>query len=395
MPALLGNLLQFGRVLRAAGLEVHHGRLLDAIRSLEWIGLDQREDVRATFRALLVHQRDDLDRFDALFDAFFHAPRRSAARTARSPQGEPRLEARPGLDAPPHGAVDAADTEQGALMVTVGAYSASGVSRTKDFSDFSQAELDAARRLLMKLPWQLGVRTTRRWQRPRGTAIDLRPILRRMAVRGELVELPRRRRRHAPRPMVVIGDVSGSMERYSRMILHFVGGLAQSARQVESFVFATRLTRVTRMLAQAGGQQLSRVIKDISDWGGGTRIGESLHTFNTTWARRVMRNGPIVLLVSDGWDRGDPVVLASELARVRRSCHRLIWLNPLLGSASYEPLTRGMQTGLRYVDDFLPVHNLASLEQLSQHLQKLTTWRRRGGPATARAGRARTHTQPR
>ena len=180
------------------------------------------------------------------------------------------------------------------------------------------------------------------------------------------------------------------------MILHFVEGLSQSARQVESFVFATRLTRITRMLARAtSAQHLSRVIHDISDWGGGTRIGESLHIFHTTWARRVMRNGPIVLLVSDGWDRGDPATLAHELARLRRSCHRLIWLNPLLGSASYEPLTRGMQTGLRYVDDFLPVHNLASLEQLSQHLQQLPESRRSGRAAATRFDRARPRMQSR
>ena len=137
-------------------------------------------------------------------------------------------------------------------------------------------------------------------------------------------------------------------------------------------MFATRLTRITRSLTRLrSAQQLSRVIRDITDWGGGTRIGEALRTFNIDWARRVMRNGPVVLFVSDGWDRGDPVVLAHELARLRRSCRRLVWLNPLLGSASYEPLTRGMQAALRHIDDFLPVHNLASLEQLSRHLQQL------------------------
>ncbi len=246
------------------------------------------------------------------------------------------------------------------------------MSRTKDFAEFSAAELELARRLLRELPWALGTRTTRRWQRRAGRAIDLRPILRRALTRGEVLELPRRRRRRSPRPIVVIGDVSGSMERYSRMILHFAEGLSIGARQVESFVFATRLTRITRSLTtQRSAQQLSRVIRDITDWGGGTRIGEALRTFNTDWARRVMRNGPVVLLVSDGWDRGDPIVLAQELARLRRSCRRLVWLNPLLGSASYEPLTRGMQAALGHIDDFLPVHNLASLEQLSRHLQQL------------------------
>jgi uncharacterized protein with von Willebrand factor type A (vWA) domain len=200
---------------------------------------------------------------------------------------------------------------------------------------------------------------------------------------GDPLDLPRRERRAAARPIVLLGDVSGSMERYSRVLLHFVYGLSRSAARVETFLFATRLTRVTRRLtARRGTRALTHLARDVQDWGGGTRIGEALHAFNTCWARRVMRNGPVVLIVSDGWDRGDPTLLGQELARVRRSCRRLIWLNPLLGSARYEPLTRGMQTALRYVDDFLPTHNLASLEQLADHLRALSSrsrpaaWRR-------------------
>jgi uncharacterized protein with von Willebrand factor type A (vWA) domain len=369
----------FGRVLRRAGLEVHHGRLIDAIRSLEWVGVARRDDVRATLRALLVHRHDDLARFDTLFDEFFHSHDLSSTdRQLSSPSERPRVVARRLAGAPPSVDLedDAGDSRDGTTL-TVGAYSASGVSHTKDFADFSAAELETARRLLSELPWTLGARTTRRWQARQGNVVDLRPILRRVLTRGEVIELPRRRRREAPRPIIVIGDVSGSMERYSRMILHFAEGLSIGARQVESFVFATRLTRITRSLATAGSaQHLSRVIRDISDWGGGTRIGDALRSFNTDWARRVMRNGPVVLLVSDGWDRGDPATLARELARLRRGCRRLIWLNPLLGSATYEPLTRGMQAALGHIDDFLPVHNLASLEDLSRHLQRLPSSRR-------------------
>jgi uncharacterized protein with von Willebrand factor type A (vWA) domain len=249
-----------------------------------------------------------------------------------------------------------------------GAYSAVDVSRTKDFADFTEQELERARELLAKLPWELGARRTRRWERASRGAIDLRPVLRRNLMRGgDLVDLPRVRRCEAPRPLILIGDVSGSMDRYSRMLLHFVVGLARGARHVEGFLFATRLTRVTRHLDDRRG--LPRLVREVRDWGGGTRIGESLRTFNTRWRRRVMRNGPVVLIVSDGWDRGDPMLLEREIARVRRSCRRLIWLNPLLGSATYEPLTRGMQAALRHVDDFLPAHNLASLEQLARRLQ--------------------------
>ena len=199
---------------------------------------------------------------------------------------------------------------------------------------------------------------------------------------GELIDVPRREPQERARPIVVLADVSGSMEPYSRMLLHFVSGLTQGARRVESFLFATRLTRVTHVVSERGAPGVfKKVSQSVQDWGGGTRIGEALRTFNVHWARRVMRNGPVVLLLSDGWDRGEPELLARELARVRRSCRRLIWLNPLLGSANYEPLTRGMLAALRHIDDFRPVHNLVSLEQLAEQLRNPRERRVRVQPA--------------
>ena len=366
----LANVLLFGRLLRDAGLPVHHTRLVDAIRALQWVNIGSREDVRATLAALLVHRREDLGRFDAAFALFFRHHTDSSSSLALFALGErPRVVVKPlpGAATAIEFETVRADDSTGAER-RVSAYSdTTPVSRVKDFADFSAAELEAARRLLAALPWRLGERRTRRWERRGGSSIDLRRVLRR--TRGELVDLPLRRRRQAPRPVVFIGDVSGSMERYSRLLLHFVYGLARHARQVESFVFATTLTRITHHVARQGSDRaLSRVVRDVADWGGGTRIGESLRAFNTHWARRVMRHGPVVLLVSDGWDRGDPAILRREMARVKRNCHRLVWLNPLLGSANYEPLTRGMQAALPYVDDFLPAHNLVSLEQLAAHL---------------------------
>jgi uncharacterized protein with von Willebrand factor type A (vWA) domain len=198
-------------------------------------------------------------------------------------------------------------------------------------------------------------------------------LLRRNLTRGgDLIDLPRRERAAGVRPIVVLADVSGSMERYSRVLLSFVYGLAHSTARVEAFLFSTQLTRVTRPLTgRRGAAVFTRVAREVQDWGGGTRIGEALRTFNLRWARRVIRNGPIVLIVSDGWDRGDPALLDRELARIRRSCRRLIWLNPLLGSEGYEPLTRGMQAALLHVDDFMPVRNLASLDALADHLRRL------------------------
>jgi len=386
--AFLGNLLRFGRVLRGAGLEVHHGRMIDAVRALEWVGVGSRADVRGTLRALLVHRQEDLARFDAAFDLFFRARSAASGGLPLFSLGErPRVVVNAIEGAPARVELEtvASDTRHGANLA-LGAYSPVAVSRTKDFAEFTTAELEQARLLLARLPWHLGVRRTRRWERASSGVVDLRPVLRRNLMRGgELLDLPRRRRRDAPRPIVLLGDVSGSMERYSRMLLQFVLGLAQGTRHVECFLFATRLTRVTRRLA--GGRAdgaLARLIGDVQDWGSGTRIGEALRAFNTRWARRVMRNGPVVLIVSDGWDRGDPVLLARELARVRRHSRRLIWLNPLLGAANYEPLTRGMQAALRHVDDFLPAHNLASLEDLAAYLRVRST------PARAGAAEIRT-----
>ena len=169
---------------------------------------------------------------------------------------------------------------------------------------------------------------------------------------------------------MVICDVSGSMERYTRMLLHFIHSLYEGLENhVEAFLFATRLTRITRQLGQRDiDQSVGEVAKAVPDWSGGTRIGEALREFNFKWARRTLGWGSIVLIVSDGWDRGEPEALGDEMARLQRSCRRLIWLNPLAGAEDYEPLTRGMQAATPYIDDLLPVHNLAALLDLARHL---------------------------
>ena len=387
---IAANVLQFGRMLRAAGFDIHHGRLLDAVRALEWVDVRSRTDVAAALRSLLVHDRDEIARFDRAFELFFRAHRPPSPGLPLFSLGErPRVVARPAPGSPIETEFEGIEAGSASSTRAVGAWSPIGVSRTKDFGEFTMSELERARLLLEQFPWRLNRRRVRRWRRAPSGAPDLRRVLRRSMMAGDLIDLPRRARREMPRPIVLLGDVSGSMERYSRVMAHFVYGLAQSATRVEAFMFATRLTRVTRHLTtRRGSAALAGLARDVSDWGGGTRIGEALRTFNTTWARRVIRNGPVVLIVSDGWDRGDPALLERELARVRRSCRRLIWLNPLLGSAQYEPLTRGIRAALQHVDDFLPAHNLVSLEQLADHLRALpartrpVAWRARHGSPT-------------
>jgi uncharacterized protein with von Willebrand factor type A (vWA) domain len=204
--------------------------------------------------------------------------------------------------------------------------------------------------------------------------LDLRRILRNnLKYGGEVLEWPRLEPKFKPRPLVVIADISGSMERYTRMLLHFIYTLARGLDQkVEAFVFSTRLTRITHQIADRDIEHaFQQVSRQVPDWSGGTRIGDALKVFNFHWGRRVLGQGAVVLLISDGWDRGEASLLRTEIARLQRSCYRLVWLNPLLGSDQYEPLTRGMLTALPYIDSFLPVHNLASLEDLADHLKKV------------------------
>jgi uncharacterized protein with von Willebrand factor type A (vWA) domain len=253
-------------------------------------------------------------------------------------------------------------------------YSPAEILREKDFADFTEDELAQIRRFMQQLTWQIGRRRSRRKvASPKGRFIDPRRTMRRSLQSGGVpLTLARRQTKTKPRQLVVICDVSGSMDRYSRILLQFIYAVENGMAKVEAFVFGTRLTRVTRLLKhQDIDEAMRRVAREVQDWSGGTRIGQSLQSFNQEWARRVLRNGAVVLIISDGWDRGDPQLLAQEMARLQRSCYRLIWLNPLLGSPRYEPLTRGMQAALPYIDDFMPIHNFASLEALAKHLSQI------------------------
>jgi len=378
MSFLLHNLLHFGELLHVAGLDVPAGRMIDVAKALEYVDVGRRADFYVTLRTLLVHRPQDFPLFDEAFRTFWRRPHGEWSTDDLRAMGEQRRFGPPQVDFPP---VDQAGSDAAANAlaepvdrVAAMTYSDRQVSRTKDFAEYTDAEIEDARKSLALLTWDIGLRRTRRWTpAPRGRTLDLRRVARASSrYGGELLELPVRTRKNRRRPLVLICDVSGSMERYTRMLLHFVHGLSGLAWRVETFLFATRLTRVTReMLRPRAITAVQSVARYVPDWGGGTRIGDALRTFNTQWRRRVTARGPVVLLISDGWDRGDPEVLRREMARLSRSCYRLIWLNPLLGSPRYEPLTRGMQAALPSVDDFLPVHNLASLEALAEHLNKL------------------------
>jgi uncharacterized protein with von Willebrand factor type A (vWA) domain len=243
---------------------------------------------------------------------------------------------------------------------------------TKDFAEFSESELAVAREAIERLEWQPGLRRTRRWVAGRGSRLDLRRALARsVRTGGDMVRLPRRVRRRRPRPIVLLCDVSGSMEVYARLLVHFAYALTRRHRRVEAFLFSTRLTRITRQLrASRIDDAMQAVAKAVPDWSGGTRIGASLAEFHRRWGRRALARGPVALLVSDGWDRGEPADLAGAVARLQRSCHRLIWLNPLIGTQDYQPLTRGLVAALPHVDRFLPARTLRDLRDLAAVLER-------------------------
>jgi len=384
---LLHNLLLFGRLLRGLGLDVNPGRMIDLTHSLAYIDLGRRQDFYYATRTLLVHRHEDMPLFDAAFEAFWRKPEEGWVTVDLPGLSRALRRQRPAMIPPPLRGADSggrqnddqttAENRPPVIQVTM-TYSAREALRSKDFAHLTGEELDAIKQMMAALVWHLGERRTRRRQPGRGRLLDLRRTVRRsLKYGGEVMEWARREPKHKPRPLVILADVSGSMERYTRLLLHFVYGVTAGLDQpVEAFVFSTRLTRITHELQ---GRDVEDALRDVScavqDWSGGTRIGEALKAFNFKWGRRVLGRGAVVLLISDGWDRGDIDLLRGEMARLQRNVHRLIWLNPLLGSPEYEPLTRGMQAALPYVDDFLPVHSLASLEDLAERLSGLSARR--------------------
>lgn len=372
---LLPNLVGFPRYLRRLGLHVGTRQTLDFLRALEWIDLADRQAVLRAAQTTLVHRAKDLELFRRAFSAYWSDRPAGlldgVGRGREGTSGRPEADASGGSGPERTAAPDAGEGEEEA---TAPGYSEVEVLRHKDFSDLNDEERRRLRWMIAELNVSFGKRKSRRWTTGSGDRLDFRRSTRlNLRYGGEWLIWARRQPRLKERPLVVLADVSGSMEAYTRVLLQFAYGLVRlHGADVEAFVFGTRLTRITRDLEQGSPEEaLSRVSEKVPDWSGGTRIGRALREFNVDWARRVLGRGAVVLLVSDGWDRGDPDVLRREISRLQRSVARLIWLNPLLGSFGYEPLTRGMQAALPHVDDFLPIRNFVNLEDLARHLESL------------------------
>ncbi len=409
------RLVEFGRLLWDMGLDVGPGRLLEASETLSLIDVRNREDFYHALKCSLLSRHEQEALFDQAFFYFWQLKHRlgkmgenaivqsnekRAGNPLRLPPRERQeLEAQAArltrqllqtqretgrartAEEEEKGDKDDDDEAQGT------AYSAIEALRRKDFESYSWEEMQEAKRLMNEMRWNLGERRTRRKAPARkGDYPDLRRIIRRnMKYGGELMELTWRKIRRKPRPLVIICDISGSMSLYSRLLLHFIHTISSGLQHTEAFVFGTRLTRITRQLRKRDVDDAIRdVSKNVQDWSGGTRIGECLRDFNYHWARRVLGHGAVVLIISDGWDRGEPAVLRAEMDRIQHSSHRLIWLNPLLGAPDYRPVTIGMKTALPFIDDFLSAHNLDSLLELGKVLEQIDDSRpiRRGQTMT-------------
>jgi uncharacterized protein with von Willebrand factor type A (vWA) domain len=386
--SLLANLVHFARTLRAAGLPVGPGKVIDAVDAVRSIGITDRIDFYWTLHAVFVNRPDQRLIFDQAFHVFWRNPELlkkmmglvlPELRVAGEAEDQGAAMARRLAEAlhpdriPESDQAEEAETELDAAMT----FSDREQLRGMDFEKMSLEELARAKAAIAKLRLPVQDLPTRRFAPNRhGSRADLRATLRAALRSGGLIELKRRSPRRRPPPLVVLCDISGSMSRYSRIFLHFMHSVTNDRDRVHTFVFGTRLTNITRYLRHRDVDvALERVAEAVVDWSGGTRIGHCLAEFNRLWSRRLLGQGALVLLITDGLDRDAGAGLAHEMDRLHRSCRRLIWLNPLLRYEGFEPRSLGMRAMMPYVDEFRPVHNLESLETLIEALSASQAWR--------------------
>jgi len=387
------NILYFARTLRAAGLPIGPGKVLDALKAVEAVGLTRRDDFYWTLHAVFVNRRDQQDLFDQAFHVFWRNPEiLQRMMSLLLPDITPLAGHRP-EDAeelsrrlteamrPKDGNAPEPDEHEEQQEIDAAlTFSSKEVLQDIDFEKMSTAELDEAKKAIQAMRLPIMEVPTRRFRPGQGRRADLRATMR-AALRsgGDTIPLRWKKplRRHPP--LVVLCDISGSMSRYSRMLLHFMHAVTNDRDRVHTFVFGTRLTNITRHLRHKDVDlAVEKVAESVIDWSGGTRIGACLHDFNVTWARRVLGQGAVVLLISDGLDRDNAEGLESEVERLHKSCRRLIWLNPLLRYDGYQPKSLGAKALIPHVDDFKTVHNLESLTELSAVLSRPTARREEG-----------------
>ena len=379
----LPNLMAFGRALKQLGVKVSLSQIIDSSKAIDLVDIAERTDFRALLRANLISQKEDFPAFDMLFDCFWREQgyERMPMETMEI-QGTPSdSQAQEGGDE--EGGLEEAASEslpkenvplENLDEFSVPTYSPQELMNRKDFSEMSVEESRAIARAILLIATKIATQISRRKKVARkGAAIDPRWTMRRsMKYGGEVIDLVRRKKRIKKTKVVLLCDVSGSMDCYSRFLIQFMYGLQNELWGVETFVFSTSLSRITHLIRTKDiVNALEKISGSILGWSGGTNIGRSLHTFNRSFAPSMLTHRTVVVIISDGWDRGDVSVLEREIQDLKRRAKKIIWLNPLLASENYEPLCKGMQAALPYLDMFLSVHNVNSLVSLGRTLQKM------------------------
>ncbi len=379
----LPNLMAFGRALKQLGVKVSLSQVIDSSKAIDLVDIAEKTDFRALLRANLISQKEDFPVFDMLFDCFWREQgyERMPMETMEI-QGTPSdSQAQEGGDE--EGGLEEAASEslpkenvplENLDEFSVPTYSPQELMNRKDFSEMSVEESRAIARAILLIATKIATQISRRKKVARkGAAIDPRWTMRRsMKYGGEVIDLVRRKKRIKKTKVVLLCDVSGSMDCYSRFLIQFMYGLQNELWGVETFVFSTSLSRITHLIRTKDiVNALEKISGSILGWSGGTNIGRSLHTFNRSFAPSMLTHRTVVVIISDGWDRGDVSVLEREMQDLKRRAKKIIWLNPLLASENYEPLCKGMQAALPYLDMFLSVHNVNSLVSLGRTLQKM------------------------
>jgi uncharacterized protein with von Willebrand factor type A (vWA) domain len=367
------NIIDFCRVLRDREMLVTPSEVIDAIRTADAVDISDRQEFKTALRSVLTARPEDIPVHDATFDEFWQSrmPERVEERGEEGVASQDEQAEGEELPQPQVAEGDQAEADEDEEGLDMPLYSPVEVLATRDFSTFTPDEMQEIARAIMVVARKLATRESRRYRSTqRGHAIDLRRTMRRnIKYGGTVVELARKKRKIRKPRIVLICDVSRSMDTYSKFLLQFIYALQNTLGRVESFVFSTRLTRVTDYFKSNDiFTALDRIAREVPDWSGGTRIGESLKVFNAEWALRTVNKHTIVLIMSDGLDTGDASVLEHEMEQLQRRAARVIWLNPLLGNEDYRPLARGMSAALPHVNLFASAHNLASLQALGKYL---------------------------
>ena len=375
----------FGRFLRQAGYSVGSGEIMQAVQAVNYIKIEKREDFRQALKTCLLSNYKLIPLFDQLFEIYWRNPEKiEHVSNILKRLNEPRIDfekknlIKENIEDifkkqfsetnVPNQESDKSD------KVNIHLYSPFEHLKNKRFDHYSDEELEEAKKFINKRKWELPKRKLRRLKSGRfGNKLDIRNTIRNNIFPSQdFVQLSWKKPKLKARPLIVLMDISGSMDHYTRILMHFIHAINSIGEKVEAFTFGTRLTRITKHLKKKSVNDSIEIINElVKDWSGGTKIGETIQQFNYQWARRVLGNGAVVLVITDGWDTGNIKLLGQEFDRLHRSCYRLIWLNPNLGYQDFEPITKGVQEIIQYADDFLPIHSLKCLDDLGNVLSSL------------------------